>query len=48
MRAVIGQRQARCVLAVTRDGALAGVGSGISYGALGFIGTYGMAVGALG
>jgi len=38
MRAVVGQRQARCVLAVTRDGALAGVGSGISYGALGFIG----------
>lgn len=38
LRAVIGQPHARCVLAVGADGALAGVGSGIAYGPLGFVG----------
>ena len=36
--AVIGRPNARCVVAVDREGELAGVGSGIVYGALGFIG----------
>jgi len=38
LRAVIGQPHARCVVAVDADGGMAGVGSGIVYGALGFIG----------
>ena len=38
LRAVIGQPHARCVLAVDGHGALAGVGSGIAYGPLGFVG----------
>lgn len=38
LRAVIGQDDARCVLAVTPDGEVAGVGSGIVYGKLGFVG----------
>lgn len=38
LRAVIGQPRARCVLAVDGDGSLAGVGSGIAYGPLGFVG----------
>jgi GNAT superfamily N-acetyltransferase len=38
LRAVIGQPHARCVLAVDVDGSLAGVGSGIAYGPLGFVG----------
>jgi ribosomal protein S18 acetylase RimI-like enzyme len=38
LRAVIGQPHARCLVAVDRDNALAGVGSGIVYGPLGFIG----------
>jgi GNAT superfamily N-acetyltransferase len=38
LRAVIGQPDARCVLAVTSDGGLAGVGSGIVYGPMGFVG----------
>lgn len=36
--AVIGQPHARCVVAADADGALAGVGSGIAYGRLGFVG----------
>ncbi len=35
---VIGRESARCVVAVDREGAIAGVGSGIVYGPLGFIG----------
>ncbi len=38
LRAVIGQADARCVLAVTTDGSVAGVGSGIVYGPMGFVG----------
>jgi GNAT superfamily N-acetyltransferase len=38
LRAVIGQRHAQCLVAVDRAGDLAGVGSGIVYGRLGFIG----------
>jgi ribosomal protein S18 acetylase RimI-like enzyme len=38
LRAVIGQPHARCLVAVDGDGALGGVGSGIVYGPLGFIG----------
>jgi ribosomal protein S18 acetylase RimI-like enzyme len=38
LRAVIGQPHARCLVAVDGSGALAGVGSGIVYGRLGFIG----------
>jgi ribosomal protein S18 acetylase RimI-like enzyme len=38
LRAVIGQPHARCVLAVDGGGSLAGVGSGIAYGPLGFVG----------
>ena len=38
LRAVIGQRDARCLVAVDGAGTLAGVGSGIVYGPLGFIG----------
>lgn len=38
LRAVIGQPHARCLVAIDGDGALAGVGSGIVYGQLGFIG----------
>jgi ribosomal protein S18 acetylase RimI-like enzyme len=38
LRAVIEQPHARCLVAVEGDGALAGVGSGIVYGRLGFIG----------
>lgn len=38
LRAVIGQPHARCVLATDEDGALVGVGSGIAYGQLGFVG----------
>lgn len=38
LRAVIGQPHARCLVAIDGDGALAGVGSGIVYGPLGFIG----------
>jgi GNAT superfamily N-acetyltransferase len=36
--AVIGRQNARCVVAIDADGELAGVGSGIVYGPLGFIG----------
>lgn len=38
LRAVIGQPHARCLVAADEAGALAGVGSGVVYGALGFIG----------
>lgn len=38
LRAVIGQPGARCLVSVDGGGALAGVGSGIVYGPLGFIG----------
>ncbi|MGZ8563157.1 MAG: GNAT family N-acetyltransferase [Candidatus Limnocylindria bacterium] len=38
LRAVIGQPHARCLVAVDGAGTLAGVGSGIVYGQLGFIG----------
>jgi GNAT superfamily N-acetyltransferase len=38
LRAVIGQPDARCVVAEAADGTLAGVGSGIVYGPMGFIG----------
>lgn len=38
LEAVIGQSDARCVVAVAPDGSLAAVGSGIVYGPLGFIG----------
>lgn len=38
LRAVIGQSHARCLLAVDGEDAVAGVGSGIVYGPLGFIG----------
>lgn len=38
LHAVIGQPHARCVLAVDDGGSLAGVGSGIAYGPLGFVG----------
>lgn len=38
LRAVIGQSHARCVVAVDAAGTLAGVGSGIVYGPLGFTG----------
>jgi GNAT superfamily N-acetyltransferase len=38
LRAVIGQPHARCVVAVDDAGGVAGVGSGIVYGPLGFIG----------
>lgn len=38
LEAVIGQSDARCVLAVTLEGELAGVGSGIVYGPMGFVG----------
>lgn len=38
LRAVIAQPHARCLVSVDGDGALAGVGSGIVYGPLGFIG----------
>ena len=38
LRAVIGLPHARCVVAVDGEGALAGVGSGIPYGPLGFVG----------
>jgi len=38
LRAVIGQSHARCLVAVDGAGTLAGVGSGIVYGPLGFIG----------
>ena len=38
LRAVIGQPHARCIVAVDGANALAAVGSGIAYGALGFVG----------
>ena len=38
LRAVIDQPDASCVVVVDREGSLAAVGSGISYGALGFVG----------
>jgi GNAT superfamily N-acetyltransferase len=38
LRAVIGQPRARCVVVTDAGGALAGVGSGIAYGPLGFVG----------
>ena len=38
LRAVIGQSHARCLVAVDGDGMVAGVGSGIVYGPLGFVG----------
>ena len=38
LRAVIGQPHARCVVVTDVDGDLAGVGSGIAYGPLGFVG----------
>lgn len=38
LQVVIGHADARCVVAVTRRGDIAGVGSGIVYGPLGFIG----------
>jgi GNAT superfamily N-acetyltransferase len=38
LRAVIGQPHARCVVVTDADGALAGVGSGIAYAPLGFVG----------
>ncbi len=38
LRAVIGRPHAHCVVAVDAGGAMAGVGSGISYGPLGFVG----------
>ena len=38
LRAVIGQPHARCLLAVDDAGGVAGVGSGIVYGPMGFIG----------
>lgn len=38
LRAVIGQAHARCLLAVDEADAVAGVGSGIVYGPMGFIG----------
>lgn len=38
LRAVIDQPDARCILAVAGDGSVAGVGSGIVYGQLGFVG----------
>lgn len=38
LRAVIGQHHARCLLVTDGDGWLAGVGSGIAYGPLGFVG----------
>ena len=38
LRAVIGQTDARCVVAEAADGTLAGVGSGIMYGPMGFVG----------
>lgn len=38
LEAVIGQSDARCVVAVTPNGDLAGVGSGIVYGQMGFVG----------
>jgi ribosomal protein S18 acetylase RimI-like enzyme len=38
LRIVIGVAHARCVVAIDTDGRLAGVGSGIAYGPLGFIG----------
>lgn len=38
LRAVIGQPHARCLVAVDGGGAVAGVGSGIVYGPLGFVG----------
>ena len=38
LRAVIGQPHARCVLAVDGAGSPVGVGSGIAYGPLGFVG----------
>ena len=38
LRAVIGQPHARCVVVTDADGALAGVGSGIAYAPIGFVG----------
>ena len=38
LRAVIGQAHARCVVVTDPDGRLAGVGSGIAYAPLGFVG----------
>ena len=38
LHAVISRPDARCIVAATEDGELAGVGSGIVYGPLGFIG----------
>jgi GNAT superfamily N-acetyltransferase len=38
LHAVIGQPHARCVVVTDADRALAGIGSGIAYGPLGFIG----------
>lgn len=38
LHAVIAQPHARCVVVTDADGALAGVGSGIAYGPLGFVG----------
>jgi GNAT superfamily N-acetyltransferase len=38
LRAVIGQPHARCVVSIDEGGRIAGVGSGIAYGRLGFIG----------
>ena len=38
LRAVIDQPDARCIVAVTTDGDVTGVGSGIVYGPLGFVG----------
>jgi GNAT superfamily N-acetyltransferase len=38
LRAVIGVPHARCIVAVDGDGTIAGVGSGIVYGPLGFVG----------
>lgn len=38
LRAVIGMPHARCIVTADGEGALAGVGSGIAYGPLGFVG----------
>ena len=38
LRAVIGRPRARCVVAVDGAGEMTGIGSGIAYGALGFVG----------
>jgi ribosomal protein S18 acetylase RimI-like enzyme len=45
LRAVIGHADARCVLAMTPRGDVAGVGSGIVYGPMGFVGNMIVAAG---